>query len=349
MPPSPSASPEPSRRPTLRDVAKQAGGVHPSTVSLAMRNHPGISEALRRKIKAAAKTIGYRPDPLLDAFNSHRVAVLPNRALASVAWIIDGPSRKEWLDHPYHGRLWQAASRAAEGFRCHLEPFLLGPGQLTAARLDTVLKTRNITGLILAHLSPDTSLEGLDFPHYRALRVETGHLDYPGLAVGVDHRQALRLSWTQLRQQGCRKIGFASTGAVGPSTLERYDIAWTFAQASLPADERGARAHPLTSPEALVAWVQKEHLSGVIVDDYRLAASAAPLWPQRQWPVPWAALDASLAPASVPGPVVDVDVLATQALEQVVALLRSQTPVLADHAVTTLVPPTWRASTLFHP
>ena len=47
----------------MRDVARLAGDVHPSTVSLALRNSPNISPAVRAKIHAIAKKIGYRRDP----------------------------------------------------------------------------------------------------------------------------------------------------------------------------------------------------------------------------------------------------------------------------------------------
>src|SRR5690606_27714546 len=57
---------------TLADVARVAG-VHPTTVSLALRDHPSIPSETRARIRAVAKELGYRRDPLLDAFNFHRV------------------------------------------------------------------------------------------------------------------------------------------------------------------------------------------------------------------------------------------------------------------------------------
>ena len=58
-------------RVTLRDIA-QAAGVHYSTVSIALRDHPRISAPVRRKIKAIAQRMGYTPDPALAALNAYR-------------------------------------------------------------------------------------------------------------------------------------------------------------------------------------------------------------------------------------------------------------------------------------
>ena len=51
---------------TLEDVALKAG-VHRTTVSLALREHPRIPAATRMRIKAIAAKLGYRINPLVSA------------------------------------------------------------------------------------------------------------------------------------------------------------------------------------------------------------------------------------------------------------------------------------------
>ena len=41
-------------------------GVSPTTVSRARANHPRISEATKAAVNAAAKKLGYRPDPQIS-------------------------------------------------------------------------------------------------------------------------------------------------------------------------------------------------------------------------------------------------------------------------------------------
>ncbi len=51
---------------TLDDVARSAG-VHRTTVSLALRNHPRIPQATRDRVKQIANDLGYRINPLVSA------------------------------------------------------------------------------------------------------------------------------------------------------------------------------------------------------------------------------------------------------------------------------------------
>jgi len=49
-----------SSRPTMLDVAKLAG-VSYQTVSRVINDHPYVSSDVRQRVKAAIKTLGYRP------------------------------------------------------------------------------------------------------------------------------------------------------------------------------------------------------------------------------------------------------------------------------------------------
>src|SRR5450756_2886429 len=57
------AKPAASSRPTIKDIAQRCG-VHPSTVSRALSSatHHLVAEDVARRIRAAAATLGYRPN-----------------------------------------------------------------------------------------------------------------------------------------------------------------------------------------------------------------------------------------------------------------------------------------------
>jgi len=59
------------QRVTMRQVATRAG-VHSTTVSLALRNHPSLPVETRERLQALAKEMGYRPDPMLGALMHYR-------------------------------------------------------------------------------------------------------------------------------------------------------------------------------------------------------------------------------------------------------------------------------------
>ena len=55
----------------MKDVAKEAG-VHQTTVSLALRNHPSLPKSTRDRIQELAHSMGYRPDPAISAIAAQR-------------------------------------------------------------------------------------------------------------------------------------------------------------------------------------------------------------------------------------------------------------------------------------
>src|SRR5256885_10508521 len=55
------SAPAMRRHPTILDVASHAG-VSKSTVSNVVRGLPGVSEATRRRVGAAVRELGYRPN-----------------------------------------------------------------------------------------------------------------------------------------------------------------------------------------------------------------------------------------------------------------------------------------------
>jgi DNA-binding LacI/PurR family transcriptional regulator len=57
--------------PTLRDIAK-AAKVSPATASRALSDHPAVAPATRRAVQAAARRLGWRPDPMLRALARYR-------------------------------------------------------------------------------------------------------------------------------------------------------------------------------------------------------------------------------------------------------------------------------------
>ncbi len=109
-------------RTTQSDVAKKAG-VHISTVSLALRNHPRIPVETRNRIHKIAKELGYTPDPMLSALANYRERGRPVTFHGTLAWIAATADDFDWRKSEHYTRYFQGAkNRAAErGYK--LEPF----------------------------------------------------------------------------------------------------------------------------------------------------------------------------------------------------------------------------------
>lgn len=194
----------------MADIAS-AANVHRSTVSLALRHQSKIPAATRERILRIAESLGYTPDPLLDAFNFHRQAAHPLRANLVIAFLSDAPSRKAFENSALHVEAFRGAREKADRIGFSVDLFLTGPGQLSAARLDQVLQSRSITCVIVGALSMRTTELRLDWSRYCVVAIDSFHVQ-PGFdCVTVDHRASTRRLIQQLRQARHTRIGFVSS------------------------------------------------------------------------------------------------------------------------------------------
>ena len=203
------SQPDPSgKHVTLRDIAKVIGVSH-STVSLALRNHPRISDAVKEKVRRAAEEMGYRPDPMLSALATYRRGRTDKPISAAVAWINAWPEPEDLRKHKEFNCYWVGAKAAAEKFGYRLEEFRLDGGN-SPARLHQILSTRGIRGLLLPphYQEPDWG----DFPwdQYsivrfgRTLKEPCCHL------VTADQVANTMLAYQEIHRRGYRRIGFVA-------------------------------------------------------------------------------------------------------------------------------------------
>lgn len=142
---------------TLETIAR-AAGVHRTTVSRALRNHPGIPPETRDRILKIAEQLGYRPNPLVSIYQAYVRAHRTPHYHANIAWIDDQPSPRDWLEKPWLKRyLTGAEQRAAElGYRIErirLDEFVELHPEINVQRFCRILTARGIHGAILPRLT----------------------------------------------------------------------------------------------------------------------------------------------------------------------------------------------------
>lgn len=347
-PPLPAVNSRVSRaRPTMRDIARLAGGVHPSTVSLALRNHPGISEATRKRVCAAARKLGYRPDPLLDAFNTHRLEVLPHKAPPIIAFVADFESRAALEKSAQHAALWSGARAAAEMLHCQIELFLIGKNQLSPERLHSILHARGIASLVIGALRPSTTHVAFDWDNYSAVKIESSHLAVPLYTLSSDQRQAARLAFRQLYQGGYRRIGLA-TSRGADSRQDQLHRAGFFLEQTRSKD--AIIISPLEliegdSAEVLSCWIRTHAIDAIVSDSIELPAILAGGNIRVPEDVAFAGLDVTGDISRFSGITPDHGRVGGQAVEQVVGLMRINQRGLPATASCTYIPVSWRDGT----
>jgi LacI family transcriptional regulator len=230
----------------MRDIARRAG-VHFTTVSLALRNSPRLPRETCEHLQRVAAEMGYTPDPMLSSLAVYRNSLRPVDYHATLAWVTAFASRDQWREVPVFREQYQGATdRAVElGFR--LEHFWLTEPGMSSARATQILRTRGISGLIIAPLPKAGGTVQLDWAQFSSVAIGYS-LVSPSLHLACAHQyRCIRLALHELALRGYRRVGLV----VLRSSDERVDHNWLagylIEQFEVPGKQRLA-------PLVLTAW-----------------------------------------------------------------------------------------------
>lgn len=208
-----STSPEPRvtlKAVTLKDVAREVG-VTIATVSLALKNHPSISEARREQIQAVATRLGYRPNAMATALAHHREQSRFHPVQAVIAFINTYPDPAELHAKPAFEDWWRGATMAAEKFGYRPEEFPVNAKQ-SLKRLERIFLTRNIRGIIIGPLPPGESgvnWEAFAWNQFSVVRCGFREQSPPFHFVTSAQATNTMLAFDKMRERGYKRIGFA--------------------------------------------------------------------------------------------------------------------------------------------
>jgi LacI family transcriptional regulator len=191
--------------PTLRSLARDLG-VSRTTISEALRGSSRVRPATAEKIRAAAEAAGYSHNPLAGAIMSElrrSRGELFRGVLAIVA--LEEPDRPAYAARFYSELIRGATERAAElGFK--VEHFTLN-ADLTQRRLNQILQSRGIRGIILMPTWRDPDFLGIDWSRYAGVYLDY-HIERPALrCICSDHFRSMMVSLDRLHSLGYRRPG----------------------------------------------------------------------------------------------------------------------------------------------
>lgn len=223
---------------TLEDVARSAG-VHRTTVSLALRNHPRIPESTRTRVKAIADRLGYRINPLVSALMQSRRSGKPAKH-ATLAYVTNYPTRYGWRpEHHDRPDFFPGAVERAADFGYKLEHFWLGEPGMTPRRFCDMLSARSINGLLIGRLPPGQNSLELEWDRFSCVALGMT-LRSPILHhVTENHFDTAWQAMHHCRQRGYRRVGFLfSDGNDSPRVGERWLGAYLTQQLQFPEADR---------------------------------------------------------------------------------------------------------------
>lgn len=204
--------------PTIAEIARQSR-VSTYTVSLALRNSPRVAEATRQHVNDIARQLGYRPNPLVNALMA-RVRSRRNRFTGNVLGFIIS---REQAVHPgqldYQTRILRGASARARELGYRVEPIRLTSVNGHGRRLQQVLDTRGIHGVIIAPV-PDRSFTiKLDWERLACVTIGYSFSEVPVHRVTHNHFRSMRLVIDACKERGWQRPGLL----LGSHALEAID------------------------------------------------------------------------------------------------------------------------------
>jgi len=244
------------RRTTMADVAG-AAGVHVTTVSLAMRNHPRIPEATRSRIQQLAERMGYRPDPVLRALVAYRGRSRPGRNVPTLAYVTNWKTRLGWKDVTAHPEFYLGAQRMADQLGYKLEHFWLREPGLSQGRLSGVLVARGISGLVIASHGREMG-DALQFDWSSFSAVKIDYFPHQPVLHNVTNNQCdiVRLAMQKVFAAGYVRIGFVMHRGWDHAVDHLWTAGYLCEQQHLPEADR-LPSHIFPQPEPAERWLNE--------------------------------------------------------------------------------------------
>jgi len=258
-----------SPRISLRDIAKRLGVSH-VTVSLALRDNPRISLTMREKVKAVAEEMSYRPDPMLAALAHYRKDKKETPVTASLAWINAWPEAEILRHHREFDLYWEGAEQAAQKAGYRLEEFRQ-QGEITPRRLDQILSSRGINGLLLPPHTYPPDWTGFPWEKYSVVKFGRSLQDPAAHVVTSNQVGNTLLAYRKIRERGYERIGFVTDEQRAMESSTMFMAGYLFAQREHGMQENipilDVKAHCLhTCLPEIHAWIEQHALDAVITD-----------------------------------------------------------------------------------
>ena len=190
---------------TLKDIA-EACGVTATTVSMALRNNPRISDATREKVREAADRLGYRRHPMLSALMTN-VRQSGQTMLPVPLAAVYTHSNKSIDENYYHRNIWKGMETRAAELGYKIERFQLDAKKITGKRMGQILKARGIQGVVVPTMVHAGGHLSVDWNEFSALTIGYSMLSPNFHRVCTDHYRGIRMVLRELKHRGYSRPG----------------------------------------------------------------------------------------------------------------------------------------------
>lgn len=272
----------PKSAPSLQDIAEHTG-FGKSTISLALRNHPSLPEATRKKIRMAAEALGYRPNPLVKALmtqlrdqrrtRQERIALVCRRGQKVASW-----RRPE----TFYSMLYSSIKHHAAEQGFGLDEFYEGDNSISDERLSRILLSRGIHGVLFF---PGRDWGGAEYPvlewqHFATVLIGFNTTQGNLHQVMSDYVYDIDEALHRVEIAGLRRVGCAMPRLISQSINHAWISRFLLHQYETPARHRVPLllgAGEKLSEEELLPWYHRNRPEVILIagEDVRVLLEKA--------------------------------------------------------------------------
>lgn len=255
-------------RVSIRDVAAKLGVSH-TTVSLALRNDPRITPAVRRRVRKASDAMGYRADAFLSSLVARLRTLRTSHVQATIGFITAWPTRDGWQKASNHRRFFDGARRRALQLGYAMDELWLHEPGMTGRAMTRILRARGIRGLILPSLPTAGGELSLGWEHFACVAKGLTVTHPPVHRVVSSHYEDMNLVLRELDRRDYRRVGLV----LGETLSARVDRAWLAAYLlhhndTAPADRVPALlTRPGAEESSFLRWFARHRPEVVLFSD----------------------------------------------------------------------------------
>ena len=216
-----------SKNPSLKQIAIECN-LSVAAVSMALRGHQRVSKTTIKTVKAAAKRIGYRTNPLIRSVMSLvRFSQFSKKNWITIAfiWLEDTP--ESIAESNFLTKLIQSLIQRANSLGLNVEQFYLNNDGMTVQRLQKILIARGISGIIFSP-SRQSSVVKLPFNWVKFTTVIIGHTPWEPEFNRVGHYQysGMRRTLQNVFKAGYKKPALIIFENSNEQTLKSHESAF---------------------------------------------------------------------------------------------------------------------------
>lgn len=219
----------------MRSLARELGLSH-TTVSDALRGKGRVDPETASRVRKAAREAGYRRNPLAAAVMSE-LRRSRGGTFRGVLAALDIYEPDRAPHGPFHKELLAGGRERASDLGFKLEEFVLDRTELTMPRLDSILQSRGIHGILLlpSWYAPDWS--ELDWSNYAGVYTDYIIERPPLHCVCCNHYRSMMSLLATLQQRGYKRPGLYLERGRDERTQYRFGGAFRTYQETQPGIE----------------------------------------------------------------------------------------------------------------